>query len=343
MIQKKVSVIIPCYNAAKYLPQCFLSLVNQTLGIENLELIFVDDASTDDGATWALIQEMERAYPDSIIAIHSDVNMRQGGARNIGLHYVTGEYISFVDADDWVDESFLEKVYLTAKKENADIVQFGFHAYVNGVGIVPAMSEQYKADIIRNPKIAERKEMLVFKKLTYGCCNKLYRSELVKKAGVAYPEHVMYEEPLFVYPLLFYADCLVVSDEQLYFYRQNPTGTMYSAMKEANTLAQHGQVQLQLLHFMQKTPFYEDYKDEIYLNFIHSYLVETLYFAARRRIPIDMHTFQCMRETVITEIGLPSESSWIKKYPLKDKFVNLIEKEVTQEQLDQCIDSLLDS
>ena len=98
---KKVSVIIPCYNATKWLPKCFLTLVSQTIGMSELELIFVDDASTDDGATYAMLQEFERAYPEQILVIYLEKNMRQGGARNIALQYASGEYIAFVDADDF--------------------------------------------------------------------------------------------------------------------------------------------------------------------------------------------------------------------------------------------------
>ena len=76
---KKISVIIPCFNVAKWLPQCFLSLVQQTIGIHNLELIFVNDASTDDGATWELLKEMEQAYPEDVLIIDLPENRHQGG------------------------------------------------------------------------------------------------------------------------------------------------------------------------------------------------------------------------------------------------------------------------
>ncbi len=157
------------------------------------------------------------------------------------------------------------------------------------------------------------------------------------KAALKFAEHAIYEEPLFVYPLLFYANCFVILEDQLYFYRQNPTGTIYAAMKEPETLSQHRCVQLQLLHFMQSTPYYETYKDEICVNFVHSYLSETLYFSALRSIPITMDTYRAMRETIIAEVGLPSESSWAKRYPLKQNLLNLIERESSEEELRQCI------
>lgn len=87
---KKVSVIVPCHNAAKWLPQCFLSLVQQSIGIDGLELIFVDDASDDEGATWALLEEFERAYPESIMIIHLEENLRQGGGPERGARLCDG-------------------------------------------------------------------------------------------------------------------------------------------------------------------------------------------------------------------------------------------------------------
>ena len=123
---KKVSVIIPCFNATKYLPKCFMSLVQQTIGIDQIELIFVDDASTDEDATWNMLQEFERAYPESIMILKLEENMRQGGARNVALQYATGEYIAFVDADDFVADNFLLETYEKVKESDADIIQFEY-------------------------------------------------------------------------------------------------------------------------------------------------------------------------------------------------------------------------
>nr|WP_039121459.1 glycosyltransferase family 2 protein [Ligilactobacillus ruminis] len=81
-----------------------ISYVGQSIGIDNLELIFVNDASKDDGQTWNMLNEIEEAYPESLIIIDLTCNRRQGGARNEGLKYASGEYIAFVDADDWVEE-----------------------------------------------------------------------------------------------------------------------------------------------------------------------------------------------------------------------------------------------
>ena len=99
---KKVSVVVPCYNASMYLDKCLEYLLHQTIGIENIEIILVNDASTDDGATWGLITKYEQNYPDTIIAVNLEENLRQGGARNVGVSYASGEYHIFCDAEDWV-------------------------------------------------------------------------------------------------------------------------------------------------------------------------------------------------------------------------------------------------
>lgn len=269
---KKVSVIIPCYNATKWLPKCFLTLVSQTIGMSELELIFVDDASTDDGATYAMLQEFERAYPEQILVIHLEENMRQGGARNIALQYASGEYIAFVDADDFVKEDFLEKTYTRAKETDADIIQFEYVYYTDRLGAVDS-GRSVKEEVITVRTEEERKHFLMAEKLTYGCWNKLYRRELIQRAGVKYAEHAIYEEPLFVYPLLFYGTTFALMKESFYYYRQNEEGTMHSDMENAQTLRMHMQVQLATWNFMKQTPFFRAFYEEIKLYFLHSYFL----------------------------------------------------------------------
>ena len=80
---KKISVIIPCYNVERWVDRCLTSIIRQTTGINELEIICIDDASTDN--TWEHLQEWEQRYPENILLIRQEVNRRQGTARNIGL------------------------------------------------------------------------------------------------------------------------------------------------------------------------------------------------------------------------------------------------------------------
>lgn len=111
----KVSVIIPVYNSEKYLEKCLNSLIKQTL--EDIEIVCINDGSTDNSL------EILNAYAkkDRRIKVLSQKNLKQGAARNNGLKIAQGEFISFVDSDDWVDFDYLEKLYNAAIDNNVNM------------------------------------------------------------------------------------------------------------------------------------------------------------------------------------------------------------------------------
>ena len=111
---KKVTIIVPCYNVEQYIDDCINSIKRQTIGMEHLEVIMVNDASTD--ASFDHILAFEKEYPESVLAVDLKENVMQGGARNIALSYASGEYITFLDSDDWVEDDFYEELYQIAKK-----------------------------------------------------------------------------------------------------------------------------------------------------------------------------------------------------------------------------------
>ena len=113
---KKVSVIMPIYNVDKYLDRSIDSLLRQTL--EDIEIILIDDGSTDHSKE--IIKKYQQLYPDKIIARFIK-NSGAAHARNIGLELAQGEYIGFVDSDDYLDRTMFEKLYQLAKSDQADI------------------------------------------------------------------------------------------------------------------------------------------------------------------------------------------------------------------------------
>ena len=120
---KKVSVIVPVYNAEKTLPACLGNLVHQTL--EDIELILVNDASTDDSAK--ILNDCKNKFPQKVIFIDLPVNSGPGGARNAGLNAAAGEYIGFVDSDDLADVTMYEKLYNVAIDGNYDMVDGAYY------------------------------------------------------------------------------------------------------------------------------------------------------------------------------------------------------------------------
>lgn len=111
----KVSVIVPVYNVEKFIDKCLNSLVNQTL--KEIEIIVVNDGSPDNSQK--IIDKYVKKYPEKVQSFIKE-NGGQGSARNIGIVKAKGEYISFVDSDDWLDLDALEKMYSLAKKDNTD-------------------------------------------------------------------------------------------------------------------------------------------------------------------------------------------------------------------------------
>ena len=95
-----VSVIVPVYGVAAQLPRCLDSLLAQTCG--NMEIIAVDDCSTD--SSFEILQEYARRYPDKLYVCRHERNKKQGGARNTGLFYAKGEWVGFIDSDDWLSD-----------------------------------------------------------------------------------------------------------------------------------------------------------------------------------------------------------------------------------------------
>lgn len=124
---KKISIIVPAYNSHSTLARCLGSLVHQTL--EDIEIIVINDASTDD--TFDIMRRCETQFPEKLIVVDGGVNRGSGGARNQGFDLASGEYIGFVDSDDYVAPNMYELLYSKAKEGDYDIVDCGYYSEKN--------------------------------------------------------------------------------------------------------------------------------------------------------------------------------------------------------------------
>ncbi len=273
----KISIITACYNSYETLYRCWESLKNQTYGIENLECIFVDDASTDEGKTRNILFDIEREAPDSVIVITSDKNMGPGGALNLGISYATGLYMQILDSDDELARDAIEKLHSIAVRYDTDIIQYN-HTLIMGnqrrVNRVSMGNRLYLAD-----DHDKRVELLNATIVTYGRSNKFYRMDLIRNTGVRFAENAVYEEPLFVYPLFLYAKRIYLCEEGFYHYYIHQGSIVTSQI--GRKLVDHPKVQLMLLKdCMGRTDLYREYADVISCYFLWSYYCETLLFAA---------------------------------------------------------------
>ena len=200
-----VSVIVPIYNVEKYLSKCIESIINQTLS--NIEIILINDGSTDSSGVIA----DNYAKNDSRIKVIHKKNGGQGSARNIGIELASGEYIGFVDSDDWIDLDMYEKLYNAAMNSRASIAICNRKVLDENNNIKTVVN--IKKKIIENVKnnIADYIIEYLLYKHTVVIYNKIYRSEIIKENKISFKEvkEVGSEDALFNYEVLFYVDKIV--------------------------------------------------------------------------------------------------------------------------------------
>ncbi len=220
---KKYSIIVPCNNSNDYLDVCVNSLLKQTIGFDSLEIIFIDDNSNDNGHTVNKLKEYENKYPDNIVLILNDENMGPGGCRNIALEYVSGEYVAYLDSDDWIDDDTLEKLYLIAKKHDADVVEFGFSNTGEHDGCMSHSKERSnECKVYEIKDESARKEFVLPSDSSVVCWDKIYRADMLKNNKISFAEHISYEEPPFSYTVRFFSDRYVVTSDRYYYYYNRP-------------------------------------------------------------------------------------------------------------------------
>ena len=218
----KVSIIIPVYNAEKYLGKCLESLLSQTL--QEMEIICVDDGSSD-GSPEILKRFQER---DGRVRILTQENQYAGAARNNGMKEAQGEYLLFLDADDFFENTLLEKVYNQGKKMEADIVLFGAKQYNDKTGIVSPASWYFKRDALprENPFSGKTENTDVFAIVTPAPWTKLFRREFVEKQGLSFQGLQNSNDVYFVLTALALAEKITYVDEELVFYRVGMKGSL---------------------------------------------------------------------------------------------------------------------
>lgn len=218
----KVSVIIPVYNVEQYLERCLDSIINQTL--KDIEIVIINDGSTDNSLNICT----KYAKRDNRIKIITQKNGGLAAARNTGLEYAMGEYIGFVDSDDWIDLDFYEKLYNTAKKYNCDIayadfIRKGKNKHKRRMNFETEIVSTEIHDKIKNCK-----------NLTLGCVwNKIYRKELLANNHLDFPYGHVYEDGLFSMKSLYYANSIVSVPSTYYYYFVNSTSIVKSSKTQS--------------------------------------------------------------------------------------------------------------
>ncbi len=219
----KVSIIIPVYNTEQYLDRCIGSVCGQTH--EDLEIILVNDGSRDN----SLAKCREWAEHDSRIIVIDQENNGQGSARNRGLDIMTGEYVVFVDSDDYVSRYMVEQTLKVALDYDSDFVQFNYDKVPFDATPENKEYEEIKdGDIIL--KRPECGNFVCYYEFDITPVNKLIHKSVV--SGLRYLPGVFYEDKYYMLQARYYAKNIVYLDRVLYYYAQSPVSTMRSKIDD---------------------------------------------------------------------------------------------------------------
>jgi len=207
----KVSIIVPVYNTEKYLERCLNSLIHQTL--KEIEIICIDDGSTD--SSKSILEKFASA--DNRIKILNQENEGPSVARNNGINCANGEYIGFVDSDDYISENFFELLYNNAKKYNTDV----------------ACGEIERPNSRKHKKFLTLKNIKVYHNANdkYKACdiprknyiwNKIYKRSSLIDSKIVFEPHITFEDLLWTHRVINELNTLVTVPKAIYYYFETP-------------------------------------------------------------------------------------------------------------------------
>lgn len=207
----KVSIIVPVYNSEEYLDICLNSLVNQTM--QDIEIIIVNDGSKDNSQK--IIDEYAEKYPNKIKKFFQE-NRGQASARNFGMKVASGEFIGFVDGDDYIELDTYQKVYDFATKNDFDIVSFNFWEEKE--------NEKWKSSYY---KFTNCEDNIKYVLNETSAWNKIIRKELIVKNNISFLENYIYEDLELIPRLVLYTNKIgFLDNEYLYHYVIHEKSTM---------------------------------------------------------------------------------------------------------------------
>jgi glycosyltransferase involved in cell wall biosynthesis len=220
----KLTIIIPVYNTEIYLRKCLDSVINQTL--TDTEIICINDGSTDN----SLSILKEYAALDHRIRIIDKKNGGQGVARNIAIRQAAGEYLGFIDSDDWADLHMFEELYKSAKKYSADVTLCELELYnpKNGVIYQPSWTKIPFDRNFDNSSFHWSDDLENIFKINSGPFNRIYKTDFVKKIDAQFAEGLHFEDILFVFNCILNATILNFIRTPLYvnrYYREGSTSS----------------------------------------------------------------------------------------------------------------------
>ena len=238
----KVSVIVPFYNVEKYIEKCLETLVNQTL--DDIEIILVNDGSKD--KTVDKVEKYKEMYSNKIVYLEKE-NGGLSDARNYAIPYARGEYIAFLDSDDYVETNMYKEMYEIAQKENSDMVECNFiWEYPNKTRIDIGTTYNNKHEMIEKIRVV--------------AWNKLIKREILEKSKVRFPKGYRYEDVEFTYKLIPFLEKVSFCKTPMVHYVQRE-GSISNVQNKRN--AEIFDVMEHVIDYYKENNLYEEYYQEL--------------------------------------------------------------------------------
>lgn len=206
----RISVILPVYKVEKYINKCLDTLINQTL--KEIEIILIDDCGGDNSIK---IAEDYAKKDDRIIIIYNERNIGTGFSRNAGIKIAKGEYIGFVDPDDWIDLDYYEKLYQKANEDNSDIVKticMKIHVDKNN-------KKEIRNQLNKRIEKGLKEKKPIFSLFTYEHWTAIYKKSIIIENNVGYPNIRNGQDCVFLLYVTYYAKTISLINSVYYYYR----------------------------------------------------------------------------------------------------------------------------
>lgn len=266
----KLSIIVPVYNMAaeKKLEYCLDSLVGQT--VSDYEIIAVDDCSTDE--SWEILQAYEKRFPEKFRAVHLAANRHQGGAKNVGLKMAQGDWIGFIDSDDWITPDMYERLIRKAEETGADLAGCDYcltAEHSMKVGQVVPNNKKSQTGVLDDEK--RRSLILDGGSLVV----KIFRRSMILQYDLWFPEDIFYEDNALGNSYLILANQFVYIEEPLYFYYQHESSTVHTiSEKRCEDRCEAGRL---MLEEAKRHDYLDRYRPELEYSFTLLFYVNTLF------------------------------------------------------------------
>ncbi len=213
-MKDKVSIIVPIYNVEQYLEECVNSILNQTYN--NIEILLVDDCATDKSGD---IAKQFEEKDSRCKYIKREKNGGLSAARNTGIKNATGDFLCFIDSDDWISDDYVQSMLELAKKDNSEIVVCDYYMVIE---------DRYEDgnSLIQINNNSTKEEKIAY--IRNHACTKMFKKEFWLNQGLMFPEDIKRGEDMGVtIPLLTYANNISIINKNLYYYRQRVNSLSY--------------------------------------------------------------------------------------------------------------------